>query len=238
MNQTKVSEIVKNIRKNNNLTQKQLGDILGVTYQAVSKWENGKNIPDITMLKIISEKFNINIEELLTGKKKADNNKTKRIVIFFVLFIINVSIFSIIYFNKNPYEFKNLKSNNLDFEVKGVIAFSNKKSSIYISNVKTNLEDNTQYQELECTLYELSGNKHTMISKCEDISSNQACKGATLSELLSNVSFNVSDFSSSCKHFEHNSLYLEINVLDKNNKNFNYKVPLILEKSCNIDLNN
>ena len=50
----------------------------GVTYQAVSKWENGKNIPDISLLKQISEDFNIDIKDLLDGKKseikKVDNS--------------------------------------------------------------------------------------------------------------------------------------------------------------------
>ena len=57
MNQEKLSNIIKEIRKKNNLTQKQLAEKLNVTYQAVSKWENGKNFPDIAILKKISEEF-------------------------------------------------------------------------------------------------------------------------------------------------------------------------------------
>ena len=70
MNQEKIGQFIKQIRQDNNLTQKDLADKLGVTYQAVSKWENGKNVPDIATLKEISELFNTNIDEILNGEKK------------------------------------------------------------------------------------------------------------------------------------------------------------------------
>ena len=53
MNQEKISKFIKDIRIKNNLTQKDFADKFGVTYQAVSKWENGKNLPDINILKEI-----------------------------------------------------------------------------------------------------------------------------------------------------------------------------------------
>ena len=59
MDQEKIGNIIKELRKKNNLTQQNLADQLGVTYQAVSKWENGKNIPDIAILKEISKLYNI-----------------------------------------------------------------------------------------------------------------------------------------------------------------------------------
>ena len=45
MEQEKVSNFIKKIRKDNNLTQKDLAEKYGVTYQAVSKWENGLSFP-------------------------------------------------------------------------------------------------------------------------------------------------------------------------------------------------
>ena len=74
MDQEKIANLIKTIREENNLTQKDLGDDLGVSAQAVSKWENGKNIPDIAILKEISDKYNIDINDLLDK----ENIKTKR----------------------------------------------------------------------------------------------------------------------------------------------------------------
>ena len=65
MDQEKIGKLIKEIRKKNNLTQAEFAEKYGVTYQAVSKWENGKNIPDVSLLKEISKDFNVNIEDLL-----------------------------------------------------------------------------------------------------------------------------------------------------------------------------
>ena len=75
MNQEKIGNTIKNIRTKNNLTQKEFADSLGVTYQAVSKWENGKNLPDISIMKDISKKYNIDINKLLETEEE---NKNKR----------------------------------------------------------------------------------------------------------------------------------------------------------------
>ena len=51
MDQERFGKIIKYIRNKNKLTQKQFADKYNVTYQAVSKWENGKNMPDISIIK-------------------------------------------------------------------------------------------------------------------------------------------------------------------------------------------
>ena len=58
MDPDKVGKFIKELRKKNNLTQNELADKFGVTYQAVSKWENGKNIPDVSILKEIGKEYN------------------------------------------------------------------------------------------------------------------------------------------------------------------------------------
>ena len=77
MDQEKIGKIIKEIRKNNNLTQADLANKYNVTYQAVSKWENGKNIPDISILKQMSKDFNIDINDLLDGKVNNKKNNKK-----------------------------------------------------------------------------------------------------------------------------------------------------------------
>ena len=67
MEQDKFGKFIKEIRKKNNLTQKQLADKYNVTYQAVSKWENGKNMPDTSLIKQMSKDFNISLEDMFEG---------------------------------------------------------------------------------------------------------------------------------------------------------------------------
>ena len=65
----KVGAFIAQCRKEYNWTQKELGEKLGVTDKAVSKWENGRSFPDITLLESLCETFNISVSELLSGKK-------------------------------------------------------------------------------------------------------------------------------------------------------------------------
>ena len=69
MNTEKTGKFISLLRKEKELTQKQLADILGVTDKAVSRWETGKNYPDIELLEVISKTFNVTINELLEGKR-------------------------------------------------------------------------------------------------------------------------------------------------------------------------
>ena len=65
----KVGTFIAQCRKEHNWTQKELGEKLGVTDKAVSKWENGRSFPDITLLESLCETFDISVSELLSGKK-------------------------------------------------------------------------------------------------------------------------------------------------------------------------
>ena len=53
MDQEKVGNLIKKLRLDNNLTQKELADKLNVTFQAVSKWENGKSVPTMKVKRSI-----------------------------------------------------------------------------------------------------------------------------------------------------------------------------------------
>ena len=90
MNQEKVGELIKSLRKKANLTQSEFAEKYGVSYQAVSKWENGKNLPDMLVLKELSDLFNVNIDEILNGKEqKKKSNKMYLIIIISILINLN-----------------------------------------------------------------------------------------------------------------------------------------------------
>ncbi len=78
---------IKEIRQKNNLTQEDMASKLNVSRQAVSNWENNKNLPDIELIILISKKFSISLNELILGgdnmsdiEKKLinDGSETKR----------------------------------------------------------------------------------------------------------------------------------------------------------------
>jgi len=53
------------LRKEKAIGQQDLADVLGVSFQSVSKWETGVTMPDITLLPGIAEYFNVSVDELL-----------------------------------------------------------------------------------------------------------------------------------------------------------------------------
>ena len=67
---------IQKYRKLSGLTQESLAIKLGVTFQAVSKWENGKSLPDVLLLPLIADEFACSIDELFSYKSKS-SKKTK-----------------------------------------------------------------------------------------------------------------------------------------------------------------
>lgn len=70
-----IGKTIADYRKAANMTQSEVADKLGVTYQAVSKWERDESLPDITMLPKIADLFNISIDNLLRGSFEMKEEK-------------------------------------------------------------------------------------------------------------------------------------------------------------------
>ena len=68
MNQEKIGKFIAEARKKKNLTQQELADKLGLTYKAVSKWECGKGLPDVSLYKDICEILDISLNEFFAGE--------------------------------------------------------------------------------------------------------------------------------------------------------------------------
>lgn len=69
MDQIKIGKFISELRKTKNMTQQQLGEIIGVSSKTISKWETGKGMPDLSSLKPLSDCLEISINELLSGEK-------------------------------------------------------------------------------------------------------------------------------------------------------------------------
>lgn len=72
MNQKKIGQFLKELRKEKGITQEQLAEILGVTNRSISRWENGVNMPDFDFIMEIAKYFNVGIDELLEGERRTD----------------------------------------------------------------------------------------------------------------------------------------------------------------------
>jgi transcriptional regulator with XRE-family HTH domain len=104
---SKCSENIKKYRKEKNLTQTELANMLFVSKQAVSKWETGKGYPDTASLPLIVNTLGVSIDELM-GEKSLEPKKSKiKILLFsFIGILVTVLLFfllvpSLIDINKN-----------------------------------------------------------------------------------------------------------------------------------------
>ncbi len=75
-----IGNMIKTLRKKQGITQEQLAERIGVSFQAVSKWENSIAMPDITLVPIIAQYFGVSTDELLSYDSAEKDNEIERIV--------------------------------------------------------------------------------------------------------------------------------------------------------------
>ena len=121
MNQEKIGKFIQKLRKEKKMTQQELADKLNVTDRAISHWENGRRMPDVSLFKPICDVFNISVNELISGEridkniimKKSEENiintlnineknkrKSKIIIGSLVILLLLVTTSVIIYYKK------------------------------------------------------------------------------------------------------------------------------------------
>lgn len=73
MDQKKVGGFLKELRKEKGLTQEQLAEQFSVSSRTISRWENGNNMPDLDILIEISDYYEVDLREILSGERKIEN---------------------------------------------------------------------------------------------------------------------------------------------------------------------
>ena len=73
MDQKKTGDFLKELRKEQSLTQEQVAEKLGVSSRTISRWETGTYMPDISMLVDIAEMYDVDVREIIDGERKQEN---------------------------------------------------------------------------------------------------------------------------------------------------------------------
>ena len=118
MNQEKIGKFISKLRKEKQMTQEDLAEKMGVSINAVSKWERGLSFPDVSLFKTLCSELDISIEELINGEKgnsekdkeKAiyktldEKNKTKKkslkIIVVLCIIVGLIILFGLVYYIK------------------------------------------------------------------------------------------------------------------------------------------
>ncbi len=121
---------IKFLRKLKGITQEELSDVLHISYQAISKWENGMAQPDISILPVIANYFGVTIDELFGYKLNALTTKER-----FIQFMVNNGMLKIA---TDPSDFGNEKKFSINTEKFETNAQISKVGSFFADFIREN----------------------------------------------------------------------------------------------------
>lgn len=79
MNQEKIGKFIAHCRKNKNMTQQELSEKLGISDRTIGNWENGRNMPDLSLFKPLCELLNISINDLISGERVSEDKYQEKL---------------------------------------------------------------------------------------------------------------------------------------------------------------
>lgn len=117
MDQEKIGKFIAEMRKQKNMTQQDLADKLKVSNKTIGNWENGRNMPDLSLFKPLCNELGITADELILGEKIGNDSKKKEkaknlIVDFFFETI-----------EEDEFESKTIETENIIVDVLVIIGF-------------------------------------------------------------------------------------------------------------------
>ena len=230
---TEFATTIYRIRQERKLTQKEIGDIIGVSDRTISKWENGTTVPDLCQIRNICKKLEISPSLLIKSEKKLSDDITnlrRRIGkilnyilhnIFLITFIL-VFMLLLLYFinNYNSIKIYDLKYNSENISFENGYLFKTKVTNILIINdIKIN---KIKYNpiDIKVKLYTLVNGDKKIIYTSENLNNIYIEENKSGADLLSK------DVIESIKQ----NLYLLIETKDENNNKYNYECQITLKE--------
>lgn len=233
---TEFATTIYRIRQERKLTQKEIGDIIGVSDRTISKWENGTTVPDLCQIRNICKKLEISPSLLIKSEKKLRDNITNlrrgigKILnyilhnIFLITFIL-VFMLLLLYFinNYNSIKIYDLKYNSENISFENGYLFRTKVTNILIINdIKIN---KIKYNPIDTKvkLYTFVNGDKKIIYTSENLNNIYIEENKSGSDLLSK------DVIESIKQ----NLYLLIETKDENNNEYNYGCQITFKEKYN-----
>ena len=230
---TEFATTIYRIRQERKLTQKEIGDIIGVSDRTISKWENGTTVPDLCQIRNICKKLEISPSLLIKSEKKLRDNITNlrrgigKILnyilhnIFLITFIL-VFMLLLLYFinNYNSIKMYDLKYNSENISFENGYLFKTKVTNILIINdIKIN---KIKYNPIDTKvkLYTLVNGDKKIIYTSENLNNIYIEENKSGADLLSK------DVIESIKQ----NLYLLIETKDENNNEYKYECQITFKE--------
>lgn len=251
MDLEKMGKFIAEMRKKHSLTQSQLGEMLGISGKAISKWERGISAPDISLLNDLSKILEVSVSEILNGEKDASEDKTNNInvkvidtynklfkkkytkVIFILISLLlsSIILFSVAYLitNYNKCFVYKLSSGSEEFYLEGLIASNQKENSLLITGISYygedyKSEDAVKYTKIEVKTFINGKIIGTDTKNIENLPLERAIQNANI---IINENPTLTDYIIN-KKLKKMKIIIE---LSKDNKRIDqYVIPLKIEK--------
>lgn len=252
MNQNKIGEIIEKKRKEKHLTQKELAEALGVSNTAISKWENGNNLPDISMLEPLCKILDLDLLELITTQnsmhedcskkfakvRKARLYRTISLSLFFISVICLTNIFTyhrIMSKRKEDLskevEVYKINSNDLNFRVDGYVLFNETENIIFLEKVVYQAEENLDidFKKLTTATYFMRVDKQTIIKQKIDLTNKKIEKLNDILTLIKTTSYTTETNLKSAKGKFHKMTFA-IELTNEKDEKINIEANLNLKR--------
>ena len=140
MDNKKIGTLIAELRKKKGLTQQELGDMVGVGFRAVSKWERGITLPDISIINQLSKILGITSDELVSDKINKEHKGKKipskfKITFSIIITLTILLITTFIYSYNQTYTYK-IDSLSDEYYVEGKVVFNKNNMMIIINKLE------------------------------------------------------------------------------------------------------
>lgn len=237
MDNKKIGQLISKLRKEKGLTQQQLGDMVGVGFRAVSKWERGITLPDISIINDVSKILGITSDELLAGElneknrlynnKKQDHRKISKFILVAILFLI--VIFSIFLYIKNKSYVYQMHSSVDDYYIEGDVTFKHNKIKININKLKFN-DSQINNMVIENVEYRLKSQNKLITGVGFVDGVNLLSEPITIGNYIDDFKLYYENTNIyNIKKLENNGMFLEFTFVNNFEKRVNVEVKILLD---------
>lgn len=226
----KLSDYLKQYRKENNLTQEALANELYVTKQAVSKWENDRGLPDIETYKDLSRLLGVSVDTLLGLEEKEPQKKTNSkvflVIVLSMVLLVGILITIIIIINKPK------KDEDEAFK-QALIEKTEEELGVSVPSVK-------EYNYIDYSDWIIAGNSrlprniYYFVFDDEIITIDYTWIRSLSGELIDSIPVNLGEYPKICEYFKIIDLTTgEINIINLNDDRIHSYVLYCLDIEYN-----
>lgn len=257
MDQRKIGKLIEKYRKQKKLTQKELANRLGVSNTAVSKWETGNNLPDISMLEPLSDVLEVDILELLKSQKsshedtskkfvKVKKHKLYKVILFIIAFISTICITNTITYSKANYKLTNYKKKETevysistpvdsDIYLSGYIIFNDKNNLVILEKINISPKLDIKMDKIKEVSIKVKVGEEILLTR-KKIIENEEYKD--INEVVLELNNRISNPTINLKERKNDKLSINIGIVFKNNetRTITSKIILIDDFTNNVNI--